>query len=39
MHPNITINGKTYTAEEASLLKDLFASEYGEASAPIIVPV
>ncbi len=32
MHSNITINGKTYTAEEASLLKDLFASEYGEDS-------
>lgn len=39
MHSNITINRKTYTAEEASLLIDRFASEYGEASAPIIVPV
>ena len=27
MHSNITINGKTYNAEEASQLKDLFASE------------
>ena len=32
MHQHITINGKTYTAEEASLLKDLFTSEYGEDS-------
>ena len=32
MHSNITINGKTYTAEEASQLKDLFTSEYGEDS-------
>ena len=32
MHQHITINGKTYTAEEALLLKDRFASEYGEDS-------
>ena len=32
MHQHITINGKTYTAEEAPLLKDRFASEYGEDS-------
>ena len=32
MNSNITINGKTYTAEEASQLKDRFASEYGEDS-------
>lgn len=32
MHQHITINGKTYTVEEAPLLKDRFASEYGEDS-------
>lgn len=32
MYQHITINGKTYTAEEALLLKDRFASEYGEDS-------
>lgn len=39
MYQYITINGNIYTADEASLLKDRFTSEYGKASAPIIVPV
>lgn len=32
MYQHTTINGNTYTAEEALLLKDRFASEYGEDS-------
>ena len=32
MHQHITINGKTYTPEEALLLKDRFTTEYGEDS-------